>query len=164
MSKKKTVKTEVANLGLGVMIRMLSGYEEAAAALKASIGKTITSIKLKDDEVIIGFKDAPSLILWDSGQSCCEHRYMTADGKPTFKSFKGATFDGIDIQAGEGKASESEYGEGADQQLLYILTSKGKVLFSAWNEHNGYYGGFSIDAKLEVVTTTNAQPSDEHYS
>ena len=138
------------NLGLGVMIQMLSGNEEAAKAIETSKGKEITSISLDDENIRIEFKDSPALNLWDSGQSCCENRYLTKDDQPDFSSFVGATFNGIEIKEGEG-SQEEEYSE-KDHLLIHLLTSKGAVLFSAWNEHNGYYGGFWITAELDKPT------------
>ena len=35
-------------------------------------------------------------------------------------------------------------------QFLALVTSKGEVVFSSHNEHNGYYGGFSIAARTEA--------------
>jgi hypothetical protein len=43
---------------------------------------------------------------------------------------------------------EGEYGC-HDMQFLEITTSKGSFVMSNHNEHNGYYGGFCIEAKYE---------------
>jgi hypothetical protein len=34
-------------------------------------------------------------------------------------------------------------------QFLHVKTSKGTFTMSSHNEHNGYYGGFSIRAAIE---------------
>lgn len=134
--------------GIGVIIDMLGGYGEAAAALIASQNKSISSMYLNsEDELRIGLEDGTVLVLWDNGQSCCENRYMRTDDD--LDSFVGDIFLGIEILSGP--EEEDDYGGGVHEvQFLHIRTSGGTVVCSSHNEHNGYYGGFSIKARLEM--------------
>lgn len=38
-------------------------------------------------------------------------------------------------------------------QFLHVKTSKGSFAVSNHNEHNGYYGGFNVEASLEERTS-----------
>lgn len=89
-------------LGFSVMLGMLTDNSAAVAALKASAGKTIRTVKLseslhEDGALIIAFDDS-ALVLWDGGRSCCEHRYMSTDDD--LSSFVGATFTDAEIRDG----------------------------------------------------------------
>ena len=138
----------MSNLGIGVIINMLGGYGEAAAALIASQNKTISSMYLNsEDELRIGLEDGTVLVLWDDGQSCCENRYMRTDDD--LASFVGDIFLGIEILSGP-EQHDGDYGYIHESQFLHVRTSGGTVVCSSHNEHNGYYGGFSIRARLEM--------------
>jgi hypothetical protein len=129
-------------LGLGVMIEQLAGYEEDIKVVKSSVGKTIDSVKIKDDTLVLKFTDRTGLVLWDNGQTCCESRYMVCDDN--LVEFENATFLGVEVQDGE---SLPNGGEDHEVQFLRIKTSLGDIVCSNHNEHNGYYGGFSISAR-----------------
>lgn len=130
-------------LGFGVMMRMLVGNEKSYTTYTASVGKTIEKVYLADDELVFQFTDGTGMKLVDEGQSCCEHRYMTTDDDLSF--YSGATLDGAEIV--DGPEQEGEYGDLHDIQFLNVITSKGVFQMASHNEHNGYYGGFSIEAK-----------------
>jgi hypothetical protein len=151
---------DTARLGMGVMINMLFGDgRETADALSASVGQIITDIKIMlpdgeddnydrdrhTDEIVITLGNGKTLRVWDSGQSCCESRYITSDADLT--SYIGQTIR--DFRQGEYKTTiESESGEEHDVQNFLIDTTEGTIDFVTHVEHNGYYGGFSIAASL----------------
>lgn len=115
-----------------------------------TIGKTIVSLRLDDDTLYIAFADGSKLTLFDDGQSCCETRYMRTDDN--LAEYIGGRLLGAEVKdvpklIGLWK-DECEYGD-HDVQFLEITTSKGSFVMSNHNEHNGYYGGFCIEAKYE---------------
>jgi len=109
-----------------------------------SLGKEITKAVMNGDELRIGFTDGSSFILSDDGQSCCESRYMTTDDDLDFCA--GATFLGIELR--DGPDFEDEHGDCHETQFLYVNTSRGGFTVVTHNEHNGYYGGFSIQCEV----------------
>lgn len=112
------------------------------------IGQPIGSIKLEDDKLTLAFGWRGSLVLEDVGQSCCENRYMTTDDK--LDEFLGATFLGFEIKDAPNEKAESEHGWSSNEhevQFLEVKTSKGSFTVKSHNEHNGYYGGFDIEAR-----------------
>jgi len=130
-------------LGLGVMIQMLGGNDSTVKALKESLGKTIRKVWLDDenDQLMFEFADDTTLRMWDGGQSCCEHRYMRTDDD--LNEYAGATF--MDVEIKEAPDGEDGY-EVHEIQFLDIKTDKGIFQMANHNEHNGYYGGFWIQA------------------
>lgn len=137
------------SLGMGVMINMLSGDDGTSKAVQTAIGRTITSTGIAqasngESQLWLEFEDGSKLVLRDRGQSCCESRYMTLDGD-SLDYYKGATFIGAEL----GDASEEGHDMVHEIQFLNIKTSKGVFTVSNHNEHNGYYGGFSISAYFE---------------
>lgn len=133
----------MSQLGLGVMIQSLGGDEETTKAIKESLGKHITDIKLESDSLVVHFEDKTVLYLQDEVQSYCESRYMTTDDN--LQEFCNSQF--MDVELADGENKDSEYGE-HEIQFLNIKTSKGTFQMVNHNEHNGYYGGFWITAKL----------------
>lgn len=131
----------MSQLGIGVMIRHLCGNESTVTAYKGALGKTIKDTELTDSALILRFTDGTGIRIADEGQSCCEHRYMTTDDDP--KEHIGHTFTGAEIK--DGPTTELPYGDEHEQQFLEIRTSNGHFTIVTHNEHNGYYGGFSIE-------------------
>jgi hypothetical protein len=128
-------------LGIGVMLDYLSGNATTVNALKGAIGKTISSVTLDKDtnQLRIAFSDKTAISVWDSGQSCCESRYMRSDDDLTY--YTGAQLFGMEIREAPSIPSG---GEKHEVQFLAVKTSKGEFVLSSHNERNGYYGGFSI--------------------
>lgn len=141
-------------LGIGVMIDRLSGNEDTVAAVKASIGQRIARMELQKtdpattnpDKIVIRLKNGNAVSLWDDGQSCCERRYMVTDDD--LSKYINAKI--VSMELAEAPNVEDSYG---DHEVLFlrIKTTKGTVVFSNHNEHNGYYGGFAINAALELT-------------
>lgn len=137
------------NLGIGVMIGVLANDGTSGLALDSAIGKVISKIELDDgsDPQVLRFvfSDGWKIKMWDSGQSCCEARYMTTDDN--LDDYIGATLLGAEIKDVPGH--EDEYGEVHEIQFLDIKTSRGVFQMVNHNEHNGYYGGFCLEIATE---------------
>jgi hypothetical protein len=124
---------------------MLSSNKESIRAFKQAIGKTIVDLGIKENKLVFTFDTGLKMALYDNGQSCCEHRYMHTDDK--LSDFIGATFQDAEVRAG-GRNEIEEYEDVLDSEFLIITTSKGQFTIVNYNEHNGYYGGFAIEAKI----------------
>lgn len=134
----------MGQLGIGVMIHALfGGTEDTVKAIQEAIGKTIQQVTLEEKCFLLWFSDGMSLGISDDGQSCCESRYMRTDDD--LSVIVGATFQGAEIRKAPNEPDE--YGE-HEVQFLLITTSAGVVTIANHNEHNGYYGGFWLCAKL----------------
>ena len=137
------------NIGLGVMIRALA-YDNGQGVLVNAIGKTISLVKLieEDNSLHVHMMDGTSFKVKDEGQSCCEYRYMSTDDK--LSDFSGAVLMGMEIKSCDPLIDTIDGCE--EIQFLGIQTSKGEFIMTSHNEHNGYYGGFSI-----TITDTTAK-------
>lgn len=134
----------MGQLGVGVMLNMLGDNSETVAAIKASLNKKIVSAKLdqENNQLRISFEDF-TLVIWDNGQSCCEHRYMSCDDN--LSEHVGETL--LDFELKDAPNAEDTYGE-HEIQFLDVVTDRGRFQIANHNEHNGYYGGFSIAANI----------------
>jgi hypothetical protein len=133
------------NLGMGVMLGILGGNEETVNSIKSSLNKTIEKVELDGDDLVISFTDNTKLIIWDGGQSCCESRYMTTDDN--LSDFNGATL--LDLELKSVEYGDNDGWSEHEIQFLDVKTSEGVFTMVNHNEHNGYYGGFYIKAKLK---------------
>jgi hypothetical protein len=132
------------NLGMGVMLGILGGNEETVNSIKSSLNKVIETVKLDEENLVISFTDNTQLTIWDGGQSCCEARYMTTDDN--LSDFNGATLLDLELKS----ADDIDNGwEVHEIQFLDVKTSNGVFTMVNHNEHNGYYGGFYVKAKLK---------------
>ncbi len=132
------------NLGMGVMLGILGGNEETVTSIKSSLNKTIEKVELDGDDLVIFFTDNTTLVIWDGGQSCCESRYMTTDDD--LSDFSGATLLDMELKSVD---SMDDNWSVHEIQFLDVKTSEGVFTMANHNEHNGYYGGFWIQAKLK---------------
>jgi len=129
--------------GMGVMINELFGDGGCTGkAVQACLGKKVLSIELKDEQLILTFAHG-ILKLWDNGQSCCESRYMTCDDDLT--NYTNTILKSIEIVEAPDRAGSEEH----NCQFLKVRMGKGTVTAESHVEHNGYYGGFSIQAFFE---------------
>lgn len=135
----------MSNIGMGVMLRYLAGDDDSSRAWQQSVGKTIERIAVFDDELTLEFSDHSRLVFKDRGQECCESRYMTCDDDLQF--YRGSTLVNAEIK--NGPTSKDEWGDPHDIEFLEIVTNKGAFTVANHNEHNGYYGGFSIECRVE---------------
>ncbi len=144
-------------LGTGVIIRKLRGNEDTARVLHESAGQTIASLTLKpavvrDDvaALIFRFTDGTAMQLRDEGQQCCEVRYMHTDDR--LSDFVGAQFRSAKIRSVP-LISTDEYDGKHEIQFLIVKTSIGEFTIETHNVHNGYYGGFSVEASVVEETS-----------
>lgn len=132
----------MSNLGMPVMLHMLSGNQDSVSAWSSAVNKVIKSLELKDNSFVFVMDDGTSIALFDDGQSCCENRYMTTNDDLT--GFVGSTL--LSAETRYAPNVEDEYGE-HEVQFLLVTTSIGVITLETHNEHNGYYGGFAVCAK-----------------
>lgn len=131
------------SLGLGVMINMLCGGGAGNAdAVNRAIGKTIATVEVGED-IVVTFDDGATLRIHDAGQSCCESRYITCDDD--LASFVGDVLVSIEEKDGTQQPT-SEYGEEHEIVFIEFTTRNGSFTACTHVEHNGYYGGFSLEA------------------
>jgi len=131
---------------MGVMINYLAGNADSVDAFTSAMNKTITALSLGDDDALhFAFDDGSKIKLFDDGQSCCESRYMRTDDN--LADYVGAQLLGAEIK--EAPSVPAKYEE-HEVQFLEVRTSKGCFTMASHNEHNGYYGGFSIRAAKEA--------------
>lgn len=133
----------MSNLGMGVMIGMLAGNKETVEAVQSALGKKIDRVEQVGEVLNIHMKDGFTLELFDDGQSCCESRYMRTDDD--LSEFTNTTLKEIELK--EAPQITDEYGD-HEVQFLEVKTGKGSFVMSSHNEHNGYYGGFMIVARI----------------
>lgn len=126
------------SIGMGAMLYHLGGGSEHSS--EEYKGKKIVKILQQQDELNIDFEDGKKISIWDSGQSCCEHRYMTTDDN--LQDLEGKTL--VHIMAKEGPTVDSDWGDPHEQVFVEIMTNDGCVTVCNHNEHNGYYGGFGL--------------------
>ena len=134
----------MSNLGLGAMLAKISGYPNDIAA---AIGRRISSVTVEEKAATLFFEDGARMVLTDEAQSCCEYRHISTDDDLTFAA--GCTL--LAIEEAPGRAATSEELDNCDVHdicFIHIQTSGGRVTLQTHNEHNGYYGGFCIAAKL----------------
>lgn len=107
-------------------------------------GKVITGAKVHDGGLYLMFSDGTSATVYDDAQHCCEHRYITCDDDP--EALVGGEL--LSIEEKEGGEPEADYHDMChDTMFVEVQSSKGLVTLTTHNEHNGYYGGFSVRIK-----------------
>jgi hypothetical protein len=137
----------MGQLGIGVMLGMLGGNADSVAAFTGAIGKTISALRLGDDDALhFEFNDGSKLKLSDDGQSCCETRYMRTDDN--LAEYVGAKLLGAEIKEAPDVNDQDGWGD-HEVQFLEVQTDRGVFTMASHNEHNGYYGGFLIQASIE---------------
>lgn len=115
--------------------------------LEAFNGRIIDKIELVSDVLVIKSGDK-YLRISDDGQSCCEHRYMHTEDEDDFDYHIGSVFRFVQIVHGP------DGGLGGDvHETMFcdVLTSKGVIQLVCHNEHNGYYGGFSVNIRSNIL-------------
>lgn len=120
---------------------MLNEWDKTRKNLKEASGKRIAALEFKGDTLFFTFEDGSRLNLYDGGQDCCEYRHAECDSD--LSAFIGAIFYGV------GDLREEERNDGVchDVEFVDIKTDRGVFTLVNHNEHNGYYGGFSITAR-----------------
>jgi len=133
-------------LGFNVMLNTIVGNEKTVNAINLALGKTIENVNIIDNRLVFQFNDGVKLTIFDDGQSCCEDRYMSTDDD--LQDYKGAIL--VNFELKNAPDINDEYGS-HEVQFLDVITSNGVFQLANHNEHNGYYGGFSIVATLNEV-------------
>ena len=136
----------MSQLGMTQMINQIWGSNEESEAIVDSVGKRIYKMWMDSDmgdegALLMEFHDGTTIAIADRGQCCCEARYMTTDDD--LGSFKGAEFRGAEVRDGPDEEESNEVHETA---FVIVKTSLGEFTLVTHNEHNGYYGGFSLTA------------------
>lgn len=103
-------------------------------------GRVIIAATMNEEYLELKFLEPPATIrLFDDGQYCCEMRYMRTDDNVA--GLVGARL----VRVEEKEAPDMNDSSGDHEvQFLEISTDRGHVLIANHNEHNGYYGGFSL--------------------
>jgi hypothetical protein len=105
------------------------------------VGKEIAEIFVSDcNSLVIEFVDGTKLISKDMAQSCCEHRYMSCDDDLAY--LRGSVLRDVSVR--DGNRERSNGGDEHEVEFLVVETSQGSATVANHNEHNGYYGGFSV--------------------
>jgi hypothetical protein len=114
------------------------------------IGRTIASVEMTEEILTIGFADGACIKIFDDGQCCCEARYMHTDDD--ISSLVGHKLTGISEKDGPIEDDEDHNGliETSETCFVNINTDDGFITIVNYNEHNGYYGGFSLE--IEEIT------------
>jgi hypothetical protein len=126
------------SMGLGAMIHVLGGGSIESA--DKYYGRKIKSAKMLNDKFYITFTGGSQIVISDDGQSCCETRYMTCDDNPA--DLVGGKLRGIEVKKIDDVQDEYEQ---HDVAFLEIATDTDSITFCTHVEHNGYYGGFSLN-------------------
>jgi hypothetical protein len=134
----------MSQLGMGAMIHYLGGGSENDPA--KYYGRKVVDAYLEDNRLALSLADGTKICLWDNGQSCCEHRYMTTDDD--VKSLVGGKLKHIEAKEAR---EETTYGEPHEMVFIEVATNKGFITVCTHNEHNGYYGGFGLTLTEERV-------------
>lgn len=131
--------------GLGVILNELGGNQDSVKAIqKAFESPVIKEVTFSGGALHFVMESGFRFKISDEGQSCCESRYMKCDDD--LSQFAGAHLLGADVR--EYKSGDVEYGA-HEIAFLVIKTNRGEFTANTHNEHNGYYGGFSIRASAE---------------
>lgn len=127
----------MSQMGLQVMLNYLMRQD---ADCSKYYGKKIIEANIDEDCLLLKFEDNISIKIWDDGQSCCEHRYITCDDN--VKDLIGHVL--IRIESKDGELKEKGNWEVHEWCFVDIVTDKATITICTHNEHNGYYGGFSL--------------------
>lgn len=130
----------MSQIGLGAMIHYLSGGSKLDPA--NYYGREIANAEMTDDRLRLTFVDGEAIDIWDDGQSCCEHRWMSTDDD--VKSLIGGMLVHI-LPKDAGPSNYDEEGYDVHEMIfLEIATDQGFITIVNHNDHNGYYGGFGL--------------------
>ena len=111
------------------------------AFVKKYYGRRIIAAEINDECLIIVFEDGVKIKLWDDGQSCCEHRFITCDDDVS--CLIGGRLLKIDVKKG-GSEILSEYGHEREWCFVDVITTEGMITMTTHNKHNGSYSGFDL--------------------
>ena len=107
------------------------------------VGKVVAQAYFTDYRIKLVFADDSAVELYDNGQLCCEHRYMTCDDE--FEDLVGGKLTEVLVRAGG--CTDLDEWNCDETMFMEIRTDKDFVTVCTHNTHNGYYGGFNLIAK-----------------
>lgn len=140
----------------GINYALTALYPDQYRSVQKYLGRTISAAKLYEEQLSLKFADGGGITIWDSGQSCCEHRYMTCDDDVQslvgHKLMQITSRDGGMIEAG---------GEEHETQFVEVSTDIGSIALVNHNEHNGYYGGFLLSIIEQEPANDNEDLGDQ---
>jgi hypothetical protein len=135
-------------------------FDDDTKAQADALGKTIASATIDFNagdagEFYLRFTDGTGVRIWDGGQSCCEHRYLTCDDN--LDHLRGMVLRDLNYREG---LVRDEGGDVHEIGFVDIVYDAGQsVVLTTHNEHNGYYGGFCVRADaLPKVEPISVEP------
>jgi hypothetical protein len=128
-------------MGIGAMLYALKGGSEHSGP--EYYGQKILAADMSEEKLVLTLSGGKKIRIWDDGQSCCEHRYMTTDDD--VQSLVGHKL--VRIEAKDGP--DVENGEDHETCFIEIGTDDGFITITNHNVHNGYYGGFGLEISEE---------------
>ena len=134
---------------VGEKYKEISKCDRIVRAIGSCLMRKITHIHLGDAVLDIYFDDGTYLSIYDGGQQCCEHRYMSCSDR--LEDYVGCILLDIEMKEciyDEDRKGSDIWDDVLDIQFLDIITSGGTFQLSFYNEHNGFYGGWDIEAEL----------------
>jgi hypothetical protein len=136
-------------------------YADPWARFTEIAGLTIKHVRMGGDnreQLAIEFNEGRTLVIADNGQSCCESRYMTCDDDLSGHEGGSLLYVEMDAAAPPSKAdvvvepepAEDDWDSDNCHETMFVKvqTTKGSFTLCTHNEHNGYYGGFSLEMTL----------------
>ena len=109
-------------------------------------GYNIQSAELQAHTVRLSFEGGHLVVLQDVADYCCERRYAHSDDD--FRELEGRPLVSVDLK--DGPDTEGPYAGYKECAFLEITAGSAgdmrTVTVACYNEHNGYYGGFEIEA------------------
>lgn len=121
-------------------------FEDVLALVARCEKKVIRLFELGDKTLRIWFQDRSVLVLVDSKDECCERRFMRTDDN--LADFVGARLLRVELRDAT-RVRDYDRERVSEVQFLAVVTTKGEFVLSNHNVHNGFYGGFRLQASLE---------------
>lgn len=104
------------------------------------VGRKIVKAEILNEALHLTFAGGTEIKIWDGGQDCCESRYLTTDD--TVTDLVGKTLWYVDLK--EAGIDNEEEDHCHEIVFVEIGTDDGHITLVNHNEHNGFYGGFSL--------------------
>ncbi len=122
-----------------IEIRESIHYHDSKSEHDKYYGRKIAAVEMSEERLTLSFEDGIKIAVWDNGQSCCEHRYMTTDDDVASL----VDHNLVRIEAKEGPEEETE-DDVHEIVFVEIGTDDGFITVVNHNEHNGCYSGFGL--------------------
>lgn len=126
-------------------------YRTSGVPIEILNHKKVLDVTQLKRGIMLTLEDGQTYLLYDR-PDCCADKYLDTEEK--IDEMKGATI--WDIHGFDDRHPEEREYEMREKNFLHIITDRGIFSWTAYNEHNGYYG--SID--LVVFLLTEAEVED----